>query len=372
MIFCVECFRDTEVRSIVKSLDTIGNCPLCGATETHIYDTQHHDDLVPIFEDLLDIYTPIANFPSDFPREKASLLKDELCDVWNMFNLDKEKVYGLITGLCSERYVENPSLFYSPVGIMEFMDNEYLATHSLLKVSDWDEFVRAIKTESRFHTSHMNTGVLKAFCGYAKKTYKAGSTFYRARISPKKGLPLDQMMAPPREKAVAGRVNPEGISYLYLSNDVPTTFTEIRAGAHDYVSVGKFVLRQDISIVDLTAIDQISAFMIPDRTQHAINKAHLRRISDEIARPVRQLDSALDYLPTQYICDFIQSIKEGGMREYQGIRYNSTRSQDGGYNLAIFEHEVIECQEVTVYDIKGLHYSWDESAGTVTYTGHEI
>jgi hypothetical protein len=161
------------------------------------------------------------------------------------------------------------------------------------------------------------------------------------------------MGAPPRGYATAGRANPTGISCLYLSDTDKTALNEIRAGVYDYVAMGKFVLREDIEVVNLTIVDQISPFWVADNTVHAVNKKHLQKIGFDIAKPMRRHDSTLDYLPTQYISDFIKS------RGFAGIEYKSTMNI-GGYNLAIFEERFFECTNVDVYDIRELKYEFDK------------
>lgn len=266
--------------------------------------------LIELFDELLNVYTPISILPNDYPRENLNLLKDELYDNWNIFNLEKDMIYRLITNICKEKYMNSPEFFDTSLGIIESKQESYLINNSILKTYNWDDFVIAIKSENRFHTNYVNTDALEIFCSYVRKSYKVGTIFYRARISDKNGFSIDDMGAPPHELASAGRANPEGISHLYLSSDVLTTLKEIRSGAYDYVTVGKFVLKQDIDIVDLTSIDQISAFSELNCTQHAINKKHLRKINNEIAKPLRRHDSPLDYLPTQYIADFNKKHKE--------------------------------------------------------------
>ena len=55
------------------------------------------------------------------------------------------------------------------------------------------------------------------------------------------------MGSPPPGKRRSGRVNPEGISVLYLTTDEKTALNEVRATAFDYVSVGNFRLKKDIT-----------------------------------------------------------------------------------------------------------------------------
>ena len=75
-----------------------------------------------------------------------------------------------------------------------------------------------------------------------------------------------------------------------------------------------------------------------------------------MSKSLRRSDSTLDYVPTQYIVDFIKSIEHNDEQEYDGIEYNST-TNPGGYNLAIFNPDLFECVSVSVYDIEKLQYT---------------
>ena len=44
---------------------------------------------------------------------------------------------------------------------------------------------------------------------------------------------------------------------------------------------------------------------------------------------MRRSDRPLDYIPTQYITDFIQSIMHDNKNEYDGIEYHSTLYTEG-------------------------------------------
>lgn len=86
-----------------------------------------------------------------------------------------------------------------------------------------------------------------------------------------------------------------------------------------------------------------------------INRECLNKINEEISKPLRKNDSALDYLPTQYIIDLIQSFMNDGKNEYDGVEYKSTLNSKG-VNLAIFYPELLECKAVQDYDVKELSY----------------
>ena len=199
--------------------------------------------------------------------------------------------------------------------------------------------------------------MLNLFIRCVRKTYKAGKVFYRARVcQDKMGYPKSEMGAPPALLATAGRVNPVGISILYLADTVKTSLHEMRAGLFDYVMVGNFRLKKDIEVIDFANLDKISPFIANnmgiDYTQHAINIEHLRLISKQIAMPLRRQDSALDYLPTQYVSDYIKS------QGFDGVEYISTMCEDG-FNLAVFDETLFKCTKTTIYDITSLSYFYD-------------
>jgi hypothetical protein len=352
MICCSMCFIDVEIKDIIESLKKRGNCSVCGKEDVFIYDTNvPNTDIIQLFDGLLDIYTPSSSLPDNFPREKRDFLRNELFEKWNIFNLEKEKIERLMKNICRQRYVESPEIFDEPVGNLLTQNESYIIENSILKNYAWEDFVKGIKNDNRFHTDYFNLEILNSFLKYAPKSYERGKVFYRARISDANGMPRDKMGAPPLGISSDGRVNASGISCLYLSSDSETTIHEIRAGTHDYVTIGSFRLKEDISLVNLINLHQISPFRTPeiDFTQHAVNRKHLEKIGNEIARPLRRQDSPLDYLPTQYISDFIKS------KGYQGIEYKSTMHEHGR-NLAIFDQRLLECIEVSVVKIKEINY----------------
>jgi hypothetical protein len=351
MYCCVNCFKDAEIKAIIQSYNITGDCEFCGQKNVSVYEIGIDTTISDLFDGLLDAYTTAASLPNTFPKDSTDLIKNILYNKWYIFNVEPDRIYRLITSICHEKYSDQPKLFNDPVGILQSQDKDYLENNAIIKNYCWADFVVSIKQKNRFHTDHMNKDVLDLFIGYMQKTYKAGDRFYRARICPSKdGFSIDEMGAPPSQSATAGRVNSEGISVLYLADAEKTALHEVRAGVHDYVAIGCFELQRDVEIINLADIDKISPFIGIDFTQHAVNKEHLRMISQEIAKPLRRQDSPLDYLPTQYISDYIKS------KGYYGIEYISTMCLDG-VNLAIFDKSLFGCISTTVYEIKSLEYS---------------
>ena len=352
---CEKCFKDPELQAIVRENSLIkGKCDFCGNDNVQIYDLGKNTDLKDSLESLLDVYTPVNEMEQDFPLEQADLLKNILHTKWHIFNLSADGIYKFLRAAFPEKYQEQPALFDTPIGIDGCNDKEFLQKFSILGSHQWEDFVKEIKEKNRFHTNIINKPVLKDILKVICKPYKAGTVFYRARIwNDKEGFTKKQMGAPPAIKASAGRANPEGISCLYLADSIETTLHEIRAGLYDNATVATFKLLKDIEVVNLAAIDKISPLQEIDCNMLAINLPHLGKIGNEISKPLRRRDSSLDYLPTQYISDFIKS--EG----FAGIEYKSTMHKDG-VNFAIFDEGLFKCTKIASYDIHELTYRYKE------------
>jgi hypothetical protein len=247
-----------------------------------------------------------------------------------------------------------PDFLYKNAGIAEIYDRNYLKDHAIVRNGNWNDFVRSIKTKNRFHSLHINLEKLRHFCSYCLHDYKTGMRFFRGRIvGTTEGIQAEQMGAPPTEIAKAGRVNSDGISRLYLSSNKETVIHEIRAGAYDFITIGVFVLKKDIKVVDFRTINNISPFFGDmDPLEYAVNKSQLNLIGAEMAKALRASDTPIDYVPTQYIADYIQSLGE-----YAGIEYKSTMNPDG-YNLAVFDPELFTCTDTETVRISRLTYEW--------------
>lgn len=219
MFCCSNCFADAEIKAIIDGNKATGDCDFCGSHNVHIFEIGADQTIAEMFDGLLDIYTPISDLPADFPREQTDLIKNILCSNWRIFNLKPDAVYRLITAICADRYKDQPELFDSPVGIKQGQDREYLEENSILKNNCWEDFVEGIKRRNRFHGNYLNMDKLFIFLRCAVKAHRKGEVMYRSRICPNEnGFKRTEMGPPPAIRAKGGRVNPTGISILYLSD----------------------------------------------------------------------------------------------------------------------------------------------------------
>lgn len=217
----------------------------------------------------------------------------------------------------------------------------------LERMSAWDKLKVDVKEKYRYFVDHEQfdeCADLSPEC-----TLKAGEELYRSRIIPygESKLTPDNMGCPPKEKAIAGRANPLGIPYLYLCKEEKTTYFEIRAGFMDRISVGKFKIERDLSIVDFNS--QISLFVssdgIEDLSDTIVKKKILDSISYDLSKPMRRYDTEIEYVPTQLICEYC---KRNGA---DGICYSSSLHK-GGVNYVLFNPNDAKCIEVVEREIK--------------------
>jgi hypothetical protein len=165
------------------------------------------------------------------------------------------------------------------------------------------------------------------------------------------------MGKPPITKATGGRANPVGIPYLYLSNDFKTTLYETRISLHETLSIGRFISNAPISLVSLKNIDNLGPFEIQNKNftleEFISYRPYLQRLGSELSKPVRKQDVHLDYLPTQFLCEFFKSIG------FDAVEYKSAMNPDGS-NIALFNDGKVECVETKLYKVNSLTYLWNE------------
>ena len=144
-------------------------------------------------------------------------------------------------------------------------------------------------------------------------------TFFRAR----KGRyfrKVSEVKAPPNHKAGNGRLNPQGVSYLYVSESISTTFHEVNACGHTPITVIRCQPRKTLRILNLVASDK-----------EKDNIHSFKRIIDrELSKPYTKIDNQIGYKPTQAIALFIRD-----HLKLDGVRYSCSKDMTK-QNILIF------------------------------------
>lgn len=170
------------------------------------------------------------------------------------------------------------------------------------------------------------------------------TVWYRARLlSDDVPYSLDKMGAPPTHLAGHGRANPAGIRYLYLGSEPGTAVAEVRPHTGEKACIARFAI-PEIRAVDLRSPrGRVSPFILEGAEQISRVRGGLpllERLGEELTKPVQPRSAAFEYIPSQYLCEFIKK------RGFQGVVYRSSVSN--GINLALFDPDVAVGSTVSV------------------------
>jgi len=321
---CKSCFTDKELKGFILSQAEIGSCECCGSKEVEIIAI---DELLDFFKELFDNFqlNPHGKSLISLIQENWGLFSDLDCG-HKILNDTLDKIGSSITS--SEELVNFSD---------EIIDN----------VNYWFKLKEQLKWERRYFT---DINYLTDDLGWdsffeSKVVINVDNIFYRARLHKNANEDIFndiQMLCPPREISTAGRANPIGIPYLYLSDNEETILYEIRASYLDEISIASFSkneeLKEQIIISDFT---EVPTLYHPNAVNKRIKSTLLKQIiSRDLSKPMRRYDSELDYIPTQFICEFIKVFTN-----VQGIKFRSSLHNVGN-NLVVFNQDIMKCKSV--------------------------
>lgn len=306
--------------SFIATQANIGDCSFCGANNL---ESLPIEELFDFFKELLD------NFRVSSGGES---LKSKIQSNWSLFS-SLENAYKILNHV-----VDNIK-----TGIANADEKVDFNDTILDNVGYWDKLKSQLMWENRYFTDVSYLTEL-GWDGFFQTQFelKKGTELYRARLhhnTLEDAFKSEEMFCPPKHKATAGRANPLGIPFLYLSDNKETILYEIRASYLDEVSIGTFSLKNHLqSKILISDFTENSTIFHPSRVAERIKSTLLKqKISDDLSKPMRRYDSELDYIATQFICEFIK-IYTG----VHGIKFRSSLHVLGN-NLVIFDQNIMEC-----------------------------
>ncbi len=161
----------------------------------------------------------------------------------------------------------------------------------------------------------------------------ADTPVYRARLAdPNETFMHEAITSPPLVKTRDGRMGPRGISYFYGALDRDTAVAEVQPYLGARVGIAEFRSASPIGILDLADLPATKAegddSFLPFMSEFA----------QEVSKPIAPQDEALDYIPTQAFCEFLQT--SAADHFIQGVKYGSAMRR-GGNCLVIFRDQTI-------------------------------
>lgn len=317
-----------------------GNCDYCESENVDLVDPREFQER---FMQLLNIYKKVEDTERD--DIAPDYLHKKIQDDWNIFShsISKEIRKELLQDILIDSF-DKSSSWYS-----RLVEQKVILDHSkkTKTLEQWRTFTKEIKRNNRYFLGkEIDLELLRYLLdNFHTKKYRKGKIFYRARVCKQNGLGKEKMGKPPSEKAASGRANPVGIPYLYVSTDQETVKHESRATHLDYLTVAEFKLEKDIKVVSLRGVEEVSPFAMEKNLEDYLkHKSYLKMLESELSKPLRRYDHELDYLPTQYLCEYIKSIGN------DAIEYGSSLNK-GGINLAIFSDDKLQVKKTTLLEV---------------------
>ena len=333
MKVCTCCFSDIELISFISSNSTHKDkCDYC--TNGINSDTIEIEELLDFFQSFLELFKV---------EENGEPLINIIQDDWDLF-ADKSVAKNILSDILLK--INTPF----KKNINQKVTYSELITES---VNYWDKLKDKLKWERRFTTDFRELEDYRWDSIFSEKI--SGiiinsdiENLFRARIhlnGQSNSYTSQEMGTPPKEKVLAGRANPQGIPFLYLSEDKRTTLYEVRASYLDEVSIGTFKVIEPIKLIDFTSAVQNSIFeasqRYPNLEEFVIGILLKKKISADLSRPQRRYDSELEYIPTQFICEFIKHLTGA-----DGIKFSSSLDSEKGNNIVLFATNKVECTSV--------------------------
>lgn len=316
------CFTSKEIKALAENHPKKGVCDFSGSSD-FVFDFQ---ELIPFFDEFFSFFEP---------------------------NIDGSSLYETIQ--------ENWSLFTNPSYAKPILERaaELLGHTSLLlsQVSyklellepreKWDAIKTELITKRRFFSGELVTDEDKWDVFFnANNEIDKNTIFYRGRINEHKNeiyTKEKDLSMPPPSFSLAGRANVVGIPYLYLTKDINTVMYECRASSGDHISIGEFCTTNKIPVVDFTLIpDLYNAYNSTTLDLKTTIQQYLffALISKDLSKPIRRYDNKdLDYLPTQFVCEYIRLV--AGQK---GIVFASSQ-HPGGKNLVLFDQQDVRFEK---------------------------
>jgi RES domain-containing protein len=357
---CAQCIEGSFLKDLIESNAEHNMCDYC-ERQADVNIAATADILLEKLTDTLLYHfaKPVDAGVSYESREggwQANVVSTEDALLRIGFGSSSEDLYDdVVEAITSDLWVEAPGGHW--LGL--FAHKEYM--------HNWEAFEYIVKHDSRYFfgtpriaktdpLSHEHLGDIKSdiftqldkLCDSLNlvRTIPSGNTFYRARSrQPDSSWPLDaaNLGAPPEEYSSAGRMNPAGISYLYLADEEKTALAEVGVDARAECAVGTFVVARPLTVLNLAYLPEVPSIFDSERRKEREWNLFLQSFVNSITQSVEKDGREhIDYVPSQVISEYFRLVYEANPEgnnmpsgALDGILYPSV-ARPGHHNLVIF------------------------------------
>jgi hypothetical protein len=341
---CSACFGDDDLRSWIRNENGPRGCDACGKFDSP---TCELSELCLHIQSCLKKYWGFAvdQLPYDSAEggyqgttwDTAEILFDEVGLSLPRDSNDR-LYYALLGELTDETWCE-----------FDWLTLDY--DHALR--TSWERFCETVKHKRRFffhsdgsddHDSYTPSSLLEAIANISQRmglvrNLPVGKKLWRARPNiarGKKASAVDFGPPPAHLALQSNRMNPPGISMLYLASSAKTALNETRVRkAH----VGQWKIARPLRVLDLRKLPKVPGYFSNSERNYRLALRFLHHFASDIMTPIaRDQRVHVDYLPSQVVTEYLRDFEfEDG--RIDGIAYGST-AYPKGWNVAIFADQV--------------------------------
>jgi len=387
---CTNCFSVSEIKKLIESEGTIGNCDYCNSTDVRIFDVRYVGNFIK--EGVERYYEDAANQVGYCSSEGGYLLPTQ--DMYDIL-LEEEDIFGeILDGAYSllKDLIPNDGIPYvrkDPYGPPSGDPDE---------IRYWENFCNVVKTQKRFtifltsddksqrydisHPSSFLDHLANNFMPSLIKEISPGSRIYRARINGEnREFSNEDLTSPPPQLSRNSRMSPTGISFFYGGLDSQVCIHEVHPSIAENVAVGEFEVIKKIFVLDLTTEIEARRSIFDSEyvfTYEEYFKPFLLHFIQDISKPIRKADTHIEYIPTQVFTEFIKANnfkkdyycpdEEGNERDVfvNGIIFKSSIMKEGT-NLVLFRGS-----DISTADSDDIRDTWLLYKSKKTYQITEI
>lgn len=345
---CPDCVNDDFLRDEIVRNRTKRTCDYCGKGGRGYVAAPVHVIMQPIAAALFHRFD---DWPNAGMPEKANLdeLLAELPTTLDALREIPLKCHNALledaaAAFCCDKWVRKSGSFY-----------DYDRSMSV----SWGKLVQTVKHRERFffsatkRTSQRDFSFVKSPAELLKEIgqivpqlklitlLRAGTELFRVRLRSKgEDWCLDEqnLGAPPNEKVLSSqRMNPAGISYLYLAKERATAIAEALGKPPCQAALGCFKVRRDIRVLDLLSLPGTPSPFDREGHHGGESIAFLMDFAEEISKPVQKDGTEhIEYVPSQVVCEYFAKVfRTDDGKPIDGLAYRSA-VRPGGINIVLF------------------------------------
>jgi len=343
---CVTCVKEPHLKKLVLSDGDDGECSLCHSRSQSI--DSESNRFFQLTKALVRLHYSEWDYNHHLGGDSYESLfygdENIFFDQGDLSDLEYEGfVLSITEGEVYEDYDKGVSIFsgYSNEG-------QCMPLRSIKTDLDWKllQISKRLKNENYFLLENEVKDILEKYSDIASCELQTTDSLYRARIGYKDkkknydfGFEMeyhydpyvgDDISAPPPNSTSNGRVNRAGVSFLYCATDKNTAISEVRPHPGDIVSLGKFSLKKEARVFDLSDSKFLDFYSTDEKLDQYKPLNTLGVFLNRTVPPSERIF----YSISQLVSDCIRQLG------FDGVLFNSSVGM--GKNIVLFDKNIVD------------------------------